>query len=621
MNRATSSRYCRKGKHKRPAHLVSGSAIRYVGLDSETQDGQACLLATPEEYSLVGSWADCWRFLASRGPDFCLWNLSYDARAILAYLPGTVLARLRRACIADYHSWHIEYKARKSLKVSRGSERVYFWDVYPYYECSLDKAAGKYLDGDHKDDIPKAWLPKMAWALTHHRERVVRYCMRDASLTQRLSEICEEQYTQLGVSYHRAASPATLAVRAFPKSYDFKSLPGYVQTVFRRSYYGGRAEVFQRGNVGRAYCYDIHSAYPSVLTRLLDPRLCTEVKARPGKPPRADAAYGSYHVYVEIPPTEHICPLPYRSTGLPLIYPSGAFTSWIDRESLLMLLEHGYRTRVLEGIELLVDSEKLLFPDLERWYRMRRECPAMSLAIKKTLNSVYGKLAELRPVRVEVKGRKLPRDATYYKGKWTRRIKIPTPHTHFAVASAVTAGCRRKLFDAMKAAGSSIIACHTDGIVSKRRLPLALGDGLGEWGLEHEPDEAIVIGVGIYLYRKAAEYVEKTRGLHLSRPLRDILKEKLSRVELWIRHAYTMADAERVGWKHLNEMVQVRKVVDANMDRKRAWTRPWQSFAELASHKQRSRSLIVVDKWALRHGKKKRTKRRAGGSGTRCAGG
>ncbi len=589
-----------------------GDSIAYTGLDSETFKGKAILLATPDHSADVGTWAQCLAFLRRWGPDYCLWNLSYDARAVLAYLPGTILADLRRHGTTLYRGrWLINYTARKSLKITDRADdcRIRFWDVYPYYSSSLDKAAEKYL-GEHKADIPKAWLEDMATALRKHRRRVVKYCKRDAGLTQRLWEICEAQYLDLGVDPYHAASPASLAVRAFPDSYGFKSVPGYLQRTFQNSYYGGRSEIYQRGNVGRVYCYDIHSAYPSVLRTLLDPRGCTEAPARRAKPPRTDAAYGAYRVYVEIDPETHIAPLPFRSKSLPLVYPAGAFTVWTDKDSLDMLLEEGVKVRVLDGIELLIDTETILFPDLEKWYLKRRECPAVSLAIKKTLNSVYGKLAELRPIRVPVTGRELPNDAVYHGGKWTRRVKVPTPHTHFAVAAAVTAGCRRRLYEAMRLDPSAIVACHTDGIISKRKLELDVGDELGQWGLEHAPDECIALGVGMYLYREGDEWTERTRGLHLSRPLRELLTEKTPTVELKLRHAYTMADAERIGWSRLNEMVEVKKTVDVNMDRKRAWTRPFHSFQEAGAHRQRSRTLIVVDKWALRHESPKARKRR-----------
>lgn len=592
---------------------VNDKVVAYVGLDSETQDGKAILFATPTEYATVSSWRDCWRFLVARGPDFCVFNLSYDARAMLAYLPGTVLTALRRHGTARYGRWSIRYVARKSLSIGYEGDkrRVYFWDVYPYYDSSLDRAAARYLDGEHKDDIPKDWLPRMGWALKRHRETVIKYCQRDAGLTQRLWEICAKQYRALEVPVERAVSPASLAVRAFSESYDFRHVPRYVQEIFRRSYYGGRAEIYQRGNVGRARFYDIHSAYPSVLVKLLDPRLCTEVKARPGKPPRCDTAYGSYQIYVEIPLDEHLPPLPYRSSSLPLVYPAGAFTTWTDAETLRMLLEYGYKVRVLEGIELLVDSERLLFPDLEKWYRMRREVPAVALAIKKTLNSVYGKLAERRAIWTECKKRKLPASARFRDGKWCVKSRIPTGHTHFGVAAAVTAGCRCRLFRAMRTLGTSVISCHTDGIVSKRPLREGLGEKLGEWGYEYTAEETIILGIGMHVCRVTpaeAERLgwdglwhERKRGFHLSYPLRDLLTDKRARVPVKIRHAVTLAEAERLGWDNVNRMIEVEKIMDANMDRKRAWTRPWESFAECATRKQRSRSLIIVDKWALRH--------------------
>lgn len=574
------------------------SEIVYTGLDTETFQGRAVLICTPDNACYPKSWRDCWEFLDANGPDFICWNVSYDARAILAFLPGTILHALRKWGRATHRSWTIVFKGRKSLSVSKGKRHVRLWDAYPYYESSLDAAAEKFLQ-ENKIEVPQAWLEDMKTAIRDHRQEVERYCLRDASLTERLWQILEKQYLELGVKPWRAPSPASLAIRAFPESFKLAGTPRFIQDLFLKSYYGGRAEIYWRGNVGKAFGYDIHSAYPSALADMPDPRGCTAVKTESQKP-RSDAAYGSYKVRLKIHPETRICPVPFRPRSGPLVYPSGVFTTWVTKPELQVLREFGFDYKIIYGLELLRNSDKMLFPDLRDWFRMRQENPACSWAIKKTLNSLYGKLAETRRVRCKIElkpGGSLPRNAEYLDGTWTERKRIRTSHTHFAVAAAVTGECRAKLFRAMMQNPDAIAAVHTDGIISREKLPLEIGPGLGEWGEDYATPEMILIGCGMYLYRTGLdEWKEKTRGFHMKQSLRTLATKETAKVGFKLKHALTLADAERRGWRSLNVMLDIEKVIDSNMDVKRAWPVDWLAFQDVFKHKQHSLSLVLVSK-------------------------
>lgn len=590
----------------------------YTGLDTETFQGRAVLICTPDNACYPKTWRDCWHFLDTNGPDFICWNVSYDARAMLAFLPGTVLRALRKWGTAKHRDWQIVFKGRKSLSVSKGSwsvdghtkddlsnplkfkanRTVRLWDAYPYYESSLDAAAEKFLQ-EKKIEVPQSWLEDMKTAIRDHREEVERYCLRDASLTERLWQILEKQYLELGVKPWRAASPASLAIRAFPESFKLKGTPRFIQDIFLKSYYGGRAEIYWRGNIGPAVGYDIHSAYPSALADMPDPRGCTAVRTESQKP-RADAAYGSYKVRMKIHPDTLICPVPFRPRSGPLVYPSGVFTTWVTKPELQILREFGFEYKITYGLELLRESDKMLFPDLREWFRMRQENPACSWAIKKTLNSLYGKLAETRRVRCKIElkpGESLPRNAEYVDGSWTERKRIRTSHTHFAVAAAVTGECRAKLFRAMMEKPEAIAAVHTDGIISREKLPLKLGDGLGEWGQDYVTPEMILIGCGMYLYRTGPdEWREKTRGFHMKQSLRTMATCQKAKCGFKLKHALTLADAERRGWRSLNVMLDIEKVIDSNMDVKRVWPVDWLAFQDVFKHKQHSRALVLVSR-------------------------
>lgn len=582
--------------------------IGYVGLDTETVDGRAVLICSPTEEFFPKSWAHIWQFL-QKHTDYITWNVSYDARAILAFLPGTVLQALREGRSAKHRAWTIEYVSRKRLAIHKGKSVVYLWDAYPYYESSLDNAAHKWL-GARKLKIPKGWLPNMAAPLSRpaDRERVITYCKRDARLTQELWELVAEQYAKLEINCYRAASPASLATRAFPDSYRHKDVAGYVQGVFRRAYYGGRTEIYRRGDVGRAYCYDIHSAYPSVLSTLTDPTCCEALRLEAGqKGPRPGTAYGAYKVTVWVPPTTHIGPVPYRPARGPLIYPAGVFTTWVTLPEIRLLDEIGFRYEIRDGMELVLkEKPRRLFPDIVKYYELRREVPAVSHAVKKVLNSCYGKLAETRRIMVPVNRKRIPRGARMHRGKLCISTDIPTNHTHFAVAGAITGAIRARLYRAMQTNPGAIVAVHTDGIVSTRKLKLDCGPNLGQWGLEHEPERAVVIGCGVYVYWTDGVATERTRGLHLDKPLRTLARCKSPVGTFRLKHANTLADAARTGWDTLNVMETIEKRVDSNMDSKRAWPDDWERFSDVFTTSMKSKALIIVTPDMLPRKKKAR---------------
>jgi hypothetical protein len=213
---------------------------------------------------------------------------------------------------------------------------------------------------------------------------------------------------------------------------------------------------------------------------------------------------------------------------------------------------------------------------------------------------------------VEVKGRHLPPRAEYVDGKWTKTIKVPTPHTCFAVAAAVTGEIRARLYRDMLRNPGAIVACHTDGLISREPLDLELGPELGQWGLDHVNDETVIIGCGMYLTRNGGVWMERKRGLRLDQSLRK-LRTLTSPVGTFrVMHANTLADAERTGWSRLNILETVQKKVRANMDSKRVWPEDWASFRDVFSTCMDSVPWVTFTPDVLRGARAKRKGRKRG---------
>lgn len=597
--------------------MAHSKPVAYVGLDTETVDGKAVLICTPDATCWPETWGDVWRFLA-RARDYTVWNLSYDALAILAYLPRTVLRDIRLSGRGAHRGWRIHYVRGKRLTVSRGRKRkaqtVDLWDVYPYYDASLDRAAHKYL-GEGKLGVPRSWLEDLRPVLADAEKRATleEYCRRDAGLTERLWEIVEAQYVKLDVKPWRAASPATIARRMFPTQYAMKETPRWAQGVFRRTLYGGRSETYRRGNVGKAYAYDIHSAYPSVIRSLPDPRRGKIVPVNVSHGPRARILYGAYRVRVYVPDDDDLPPVPLRRREAEngILFPTGVFTTWLVRSELDLLAREGYSHEVTGGIEIVPRGRrKLLFPkgSVEKLYALRKSDPALNIALKKTLNSLYGKYAQSRTIHVRHTDGPLPVGARHVgPGKYTVPLKIPTGNTHYAVASEILARTRIRLWYALKAAGAGRVCCMTDGFVTTTVPRLDdRGEAIGQWGLDRTCEEFVGCGTGIYFYRVGEKWHAKRRGIPDAR-FGDLVRSHPARtIHVPILCARTLAEAARTGYAGLNRMEKRTRAVSVNLDRSRYWPDDIRSWSGLFGTCQRSWPWILSTRDVLRDGRRGR---------------
>ena len=589
------------------ASAAVAKPLLYTGLDTETVDGRVALICTPALACYPKTWGDLWRFLVRAGRDYAVWHVTYDAQAILAMLPRTILAEIRASGRAMYPSgrsdaWRIEFVAGKRLTIwyGRGAGQVRrdLWDVYPYYDSSLDAAADRHL-GERKMGIANSWLVDLAPVLkdAKRRAKVERYCKRDADLTERLRELIAVQYRRLGVSPDRAASPASVARRMFASQYRMRDIPLEVQRVFKRTIYGGRSETYQRGNVGRAFAYDIHSAYPSVIRMLVDPRGGRVWPVRAGEEPRAGAMYGAYAVTVKVPPDVAVPPVPVRRGG-GIMFPTGVFSTWLSRAELDLLRERNFDHTVRWGMEIMpVGAPRRLFPPgaIEELYALRKSDPALNIALKKTLNSLYGKYCESRTVRVLPRDGPLPRDAIWHarRGAYVVARDIPTANTCYPLAAAILARTRVTLWRAMRLAGRGLVSCMTDAVVSRAPLALDCGPGLGNWGLDRSCAEFVACGTGIYFYRLAGKWRAKRRGIPDARFYDRVKAHPARTVHIPILCARSLAESERTGFTGLNRMESRSRAIDVNLDRSRCWPVDVRSWAALFETRQRSEAWVV----------------------------
>src|SRR5262249_55036210 len=158
-------------------------------------------------------------------------------------------------------------------------------------------------------------------------------------------------------------SCASIAVQKFSKSMAH-DVPREVNRSFEKTYRGGRIECLRVGYFPQAYLYDIHSAYPSVMSALPETRgqwLPIE------KQPRPDAIYGAMLAKLRVPRESYRCPVPVKGETQ-LMYPYGQWSQWIDLETYRVLQNEGLVEKIRRGYQLVSDGIRRPFAALAEMY-------------------------------------------------------------------------------------------------------------------------------------------------------------------------------------------------------------------------------------------------------------
>jgi hypothetical protein len=579
------------------------------GLDTETQDGRAVLIAVsgPQENDRAylpfpESFADILTWLSGAGTErFVCYNMDYDARALMTFLPKRVLRDLFRHEYAKWRGHTISYLVGKEFSVT-GPHRLKLYDCCVHFQKSLKKAYREVFHEEGKDEIPRSWFSRMGQILgagDWRARKIIDYCIRDSEAVRRLWSYLDVQYRGLGISrkaLDRPLSPGQIAADYFGKKIRFPRLPAAANYTAKRAYRGGRIEVYGRGYFPRVHVYDLKSAYPWALSTLPDPRALDVVETEEGE--RPGALYSVYWVRVEIPETCLIPPLPkFVSRGENdnvLVYPAGRFASWITGPELALVKKAGFLKYVGRGIHLEGERRPWL-TEIPELFALRKSRPEISQAVKLVLNSIYGKLAQTRTTMRDAFN--VQSDTPRYDGQWVARATSNGPTSNFFVASYVTALVRCRLWETMREAGfEHVLLGATDGIVLEKPLPHhRVGKGaLGDW-VPAGGGSALVVGTGVYSIRDAEGWHDKVRGFRPLSPLRDILSAARSpRIRIKNRVAYTLGDWALKGSK-LNEMVDIDRTLDVNFDVKRRWPKPWRRGRDLLHSRQTSLPLVLLE--------------------------
>lgn len=626
-----------------------------VSFDTETRKGKPFLLCDSNGNVITEHKDMVDHLLSQKDTLNTFYNLQYDKNAILKTLSKDALRFFAKYeyCIEDNiyfggigaKSFELAYCIPSDLKKKtyidhEGNEfslskKVKFFDTWQFFKfeksAKLDDVSKKYLN-DQK--VP---ITDLGYDITNLPldQTVIDYCIHDAELTKRLTDIIINSCNDIGMLFNAPYSCATLSADYFYKTVtDIKPfvIPNPKRFLFNfkdktinsrnydicyyayNSYAGGRTEVTKKGMFENAHCYDVTSMYPYQMTLLED---CGKLFWKKITTTKElidsgidNIAYGFFRVNIKIPES-YILPLPIRQNVLKYVY-GDLQNQYCTLEELKTIVELDILD--YEDIEILSGWIGIRYDDNEMMYPFRDTINLLfeqrslyskddfrNLLFKILLNSIYGRFIEVN-ANYEVSK---DIDASNYmdyditsddvcKKTWTCGNYFNPIY-----AAYITAKARCYLFNAAKQKEDAFIACFTDSVMSEDKLDLPEGKKLGQW--EYEKGDLFMIGTGFYTFDGVIQTETKfrTRGVHVTKENKN---DKLTNIDFdnIFRYGYKEKRVRKLKESVIQDRLddfncfeEKVKMKDINFDQKRKWDFDYKSIEEIRQKQCNSKPLKI----------------------------
>ena len=536
-------------------------SIHPIGIDTEALiTGECFMIATSEgDVFQPEEFPDCLFSRKYRGKSYVAYNLKYDMGAFLQRLPAEQLQELRTEQTVEYGAFIYRVIGNKCLTVRKGKNSIHIYDLYNFYNMSLDRASETYLN-EKKLEVPtvRFWN----WYVYHYWHKIAEYCLKDALLCKQLADLLIKRFEKYGVYPRKLYSVAYISYQYFRQKCPYVVVKRYWQDereVLRyamESYNGGKFEVTEKGT-GYYYEYDIVSAYPFEISNLVNISWARVVKS---KEYRKSSVYGFLRCKIDVP---FECKSPVvMKRGMLNCYPVGQFERTITKTEYEYLISHGADVEIISAYWLHVDNK--MFPykrEINRLTKLKSKYKDEKNSldyhtVKILMNSLYGKFVQL-----------IKQGDHYNAGSNWNPI----------YGSIVTANVRCRM-SALQEEIPSCCAVHTDSIITTKKQDYYPTGKLGDLGFEAE-GEGLILGSGIYQIGNKVKF----RGFPLKTPLLDLVQTGGKTLKVSNKHAYTWREIIFRGWnpEFINRFETVDKNVKVNFDQKRLWLDDWNNFREI----------------------------------------
>lgn len=339
-------------------------------------------------------------------------------------------------------------------------------------------------------------------------------CLALLEILEKAEQFINEEIAPIGDLRLTTGSMALAAWRTMLKKPIMTVWNKRVSDLSRRSYIGGRVEVFQPGIYERVTSYDVNSMYPFVMAEYKYPVSYEGYWSR-------KLEDGGLYEASFIQTNREVPALLFDRQQNSYVYNgSGVYWSW----ELEKLSSIGGIYSINEGY-VFVHWDDIFSRYVNHMFNLRKRAEAGGDKAKVKLaklfaNSLYGKFGQ-KPNGKEVIILDTKEDLDKYEGR-ARMIsgnlfevekEIKVDHEFTAIASAVTSRARIVLFDFMVEAGEQLIYCDTDSIhvISNNRDTLAfhVSNRLGMLKVEKS-------GAGVYAGKKLYAIKDDSGNEYLS---------------------------------------------------------------------------------------------------------
>ncbi len=512
-------------KERTPENALSLN--RYTFVDGESVNDRYVLLASSRHgyiYDENGlSTERCLEFLlkcaerSASGKMQCKpvgFGLMYDFNMILKDLNKKTCKRLVANGSVLWKCYRIELWTGKRLKITKYGTKdgwktdlsnkidaVTIDDVRSIFGGSFLKALDDFKIPVTPEDLEKMKKGKSERASFSFQNinEIIEYNNLECKYGQMLVEKLHEYLEQAGFHTTDSYSPAVYGKMLFrqngikdvlDRDLDWNSKDKMKRRISRAAYtafLGGRIEIGSYGTFyGTVYNYDIRSSYPANMLQLpnlqrgswsYDSNLSTPTfkpysnlkdKKNPLKLFRRDIPFSLYHIRFNFVEDRRFYPFPFRQGNGAICFPSKG-TIWVWYPELRAAIDHGDfkdgEIQILEAYYFVEhDPTDRPFSFIRDTYNLRekwkKEKNNAQYALKLAMNSSYGTLSMQEGA---VKGHR------------------PTWH-QIEFAGYITSLTRAKIYETIRLDEDAIITIATDGIYTKRPLPIDLSQtGLGSW--------------------------------------------------------------------------------------------------------------------------------------------
>jgi len=590
-----------------------------IAFDTETHKGVCRLLCSSDLLNTKGKYLymkgipranrfeACLNFLIQYGNKkkynyswFFFWNIDFDISSILKHWNNIkAIRKLYKGMEVNYKEFKLSWIKGRIFILKKGKKVVRFTDLNNLFKSKLQKASLKYLENESKDDIDGSMLNNSLTYWNRNIDDIIKYCIQDCILTQKLGIILLITLIKAKVSLPKyLVSPASLSKADFRYNCyipNINHIPKKIIDIGYDTYFGGRFEIIKRGTIPEGYLYDINSQYPKMIMELPSlkygvwlPYLSEYLEYEPkltSKTIPKEQCIGYFKAKVHIPDDNYLSTIPIRHKGI-VKFCNGYFEKWFTWYDLDLMRD--YIVEITEGY-IYKESPFEYYPFLDRiLFHYRRKAESKNLnelmyaVYKLTMNALYGCFIEVHKNELD------DGSFEYDAGLLFNPI----------YASQITAFGRWSVVKDVWNERESILAIHTDSILMDKEIKLDIGKEIGQWSKEAS-GKAYILNTGMYQINGKKNKIA-TRGI----------PKKFIRNWFWFAGWYNELNIKEFKVKRMlkigqslvqynnilgvNIMYDNIKSVNLNSDKKRCWNRNFIDFKDSLNNNIESLPYIAV---------------------------